>query len=519
MAHGEAGGHALLLLSREFRFDGRTALAFLDERREFGLAACGMGRERMFRRHRAEGHSHERIRPRGKRMQHAGTADVVRKSQPHAHALADPIGLHGAHALRPSRHVLQGIEQILGISRDLEVVHRNFALLDGRAGAPAAAIDHLLVGEHGLIDGIPIDHPCLLVGNAHFQHAQKQPLVPTVVLRSAGGEFSAPIQGEPQGFELSLHVGDIVEGPLRGRHLVRHGRIFGGQPEGVPTHGLQHVSSVHAHESREYVADGVIAHMPHVQEAAWIGEHGQAIILFAGTVFFGFETALSIPITLGVRLDGGRFVSFLHDWASEYPRCPMAVNCIDPGLRMLKLNFYGAFGLVTLSGCLWFLAVTPFDLSALAWVAAVPMLLAVDRAPTFRQALFLGWWAGVVETGGGFYWLIDVMQRFADFAWWATAPVFLLFCAAHAIIFLLFTGIVYGIRQRRRVPMTVLAPLCMVSCELVVPQLFPCGQWISQAWQPLVIQISEITGPLGVTALLMLVNGAHQQGGHPERSR
>ncbi len=175
---------------------------------------------------------------------------------------------------------------------------------------------------------------------------------------------------------------------------------------------------------------------------------------------------------------------------------------------MLKLNFYGAFGLVTLSGCLWFLAVTPFDLSALAWVAAVPMLLAVDRAPTFRQALFLGWWAGVVETGGGFYWLIDVMQRFADFAWWAAAPVFLLFCAARAIIFLLFTGIVYGIRQRRRVPMTVLAPLCMVSCELVVPQLFPCGQWISQAWQPLVIQISELTGPLGVTALLMLVNGA-----------
>jgi apolipoprotein N-acyltransferase len=175
---------------------------------------------------------------------------------------------------------------------------------------------------------------------------------------------------------------------------------------------------------------------------------------------------------------------------------------------MLKLNFFVAFGLVTLSGCLWFLAVTPFDLSALAWVAAVPMLFAVDRAPTFKQALFLGWWAGVVETAGGFYWLIDVMQRFADFPWWGAAPVFLLFCAARAIIFLLFTGVVCGIRSRRRVPMTILAPLVMVSCELVVPQLFPCGQWISQAWQPLVIQISELTGPLGVTALLMLVNGA-----------
>jgi len=175
---------------------------------------------------------------------------------------------------------------------------------------------------------------------------------------------------------------------------------------------------------------------------------------------------------------------------------------------MLKLNFYGAFGLATVSGCLWFLAVTPFDLSALAWIAAIPMLFAVDRAATFKQALFLGWWAGMVETGGGFYWLIDVMQRFADFPWWAAALLFLLFCASRALIFLLFAAIVRGIRERRRVPMTVLGPMVMVSCELVVPQLFPCGQWISQAWNPLVIQIAELTGPLGVTALLMVVNGA-----------
>jgi apolipoprotein N-acyltransferase len=84
----------------------------------------------------------------------------------------------------------------------------------------------------------------------------------------------------------------------------------------------------------------------------------------------------------------------------------------------------------------------------------------------------------------------------------------LLFCAARALIFLLFTGIVRFVRERRRVPMTLLGPVVMVGCELVVPQIFPCGQYISQAWHPLVIQIAELTGPLGVTALLMLVNGA-----------
>ncbi len=175
---------------------------------------------------------------------------------------------------------------------------------------------------------------------------------------------------------------------------------------------------------------------------------------------------------------------------------------------MRASNFYVGLGLVTLSGCLWFLACPPFDLSALAWVAAVPMLLAIDRAPTFGRALFLGWWAGVVETGGGFYWLIDLAHRFADFSWPLAALVFFAFCATRALIFLLFTAVACAIRKRVRIPFALLAPPLMAACELTVPQVFPCGQWISQAWQPLVIQIAELTGPWGVTALLMTVNGA-----------
>src|SRR6201992_3307135 len=151
-------------------------------------------------------------------------------------------------------------------------------------------------------------------------------------------------------------------------------------------------------------------------------------------------------------------------------------------------NFHVGLGLVTVSGCLWFLACPPVDFSAAAWLAAVPMLAAIDRAPDYRRALVLGWWAGVVETGGGFYWLIDVMRRFADFPWVGAVAVFLLFCAARAIIFLLFTAAVCSVRKRVQAPMTILAPVGMVSSELLVPQLFPCGQWISQAWNPLVIR-------------------------------
>ncbi len=177
-------------------------------------------------------------------------------------------------------------------------------------------------------------------------------------------------------------------------------------------------------------------------------------------------------------------------------------------LSRLPSSFEGGFGLATVSGCLWFLACTPFDWSAAGWIAAVPMLAAIDRAPTYRRALYLGGWAGAVETGGGFYWLIDTTQRFAGFPWIAGVLVLALFCATRALIFVLFTAVVCAIRRRIAVPMTLIAPLGMAACEFLVPQLFPCGQWITQAWHPLVIQIAEITGPWGVTALLMMVNGA-----------
>jgi apolipoprotein N-acyltransferase len=175
---------------------------------------------------------------------------------------------------------------------------------------------------------------------------------------------------------------------------------------------------------------------------------------------------------------------------------------------MRASSFPIGVGLATSSGCLWFLACTPFDLAPLAWVASLPMLLAVEEAPTLRRALLLGWWAGVIETGGGFYWIIDTTQRFAGFPWIGGAAVLVLFCATRALIFLLFTAIVCGIRRRRPVPMVVLAPLAMAASEYLVPQIFPCGQWITQAWHPLLIQISDLTGPYGVTALLMMVNGA-----------
>ena len=138
----------------------------------------------------------------------------------------------------------------------------------------------------------------------------------------------------------------------------------------------------------------------------------------------------------------------------------------------------------------------------------VPLLFVVDRASTRRRASLLCWLAGTVGVGGGFYWMIELLGRFADLSLPVNVLLYLAFSAYHGSIFLLFGWMVRTIRRRKSCPMVLLAPLAMATSELLVPMLFPFHLAIVQAWHPLVIQIADLAGPIGVTALLMVVNGA-----------
>src|SRR5579884_2125961 len=68
-----------------------------------------------------------------------------------AFGAADPIALHGDDALGPAVFkIVQGIEQLAGVIGDLQEPLLHGALLDWSCVvAPAAAVDDLLIGEHG----------------------------------------------------------------------------------------------------------------------------------------------------------------------------------------------------------------------------------------------------------------------------------------------------------------------------------------------------------------------------------
>src|SRR5690606_16878047 len=191
MRDGQAGAHAGLLARGDFGFGGAAQLALFDERRQRGVGLRRMRGQRVLGRHGAERDPHDGVGARGEHVEPAvldelavGAGDLVREGEAQALGLADPVFLHDAHALGPAgQAVADLVEQLIGVIGDAQVVAGDLALLDQRAGTPAAPVDDLFVGQHRLVDRVPVDYLGLAVGNALFEHLQEQPLVPFVVLR------------------------------------------------------------------------------------------------------------------------------------------------------------------------------------------------------------------------------------------------------------------------------------------------------------------------------------------------
>lgn len=184
----------------------------------------------------------------------------------------------------------------------------------------------------------------------------------------------------------------------------------------------------------------------------------------------------------------------------------------DSGLRDFFLNrFPGQAILAALSGTLLFLACADFDIWPLAWLGMVPLLWVLldgESQPRSSRPFLIGYITGLFANGGGFYWIVGLLMRFGHLPFLAALPIFLLLIAYQALTFGVFALLISRLRRHIDLPVTLLAPLCWVACELCVPYVFPWYFSITQAWVPRVIQVADFSGPLGVSFLLVLSNGA-----------
>ncbi|MEZ4223770.1 MAG: apolipoprotein N-acyltransferase [Polyangiaceae bacterium] len=163
-----------------------------------------------------------------------------------------------------------------------------------------------------------------------------------------------------------------------------------------------------------------------------------------------------------------------------------------------------ATGLAALSGFLYFLAFPGVDVWPLAFVALVPLIVAM-RGQTPRRAAWLGWVAGFVMTMCGFYWLLEMLKTFSGFPI-ALCLLFMSILCGYQAGRIGLLGWLTGRAQARGYPFMPVFALGMVTSELVFPLLFPWTYAATVHQVPVLLQLAEIGGPFLPTLVLTLVN-------------
>jgi len=173
-----------------------------------------------------------------------------------------------------------------------------------------------------------------------------------------------------------------------------------------------------------------------------------------------------------------------------------------------KIGFQAVF-LSALSGILISLSFPLFNLSSLAWVALVPLFIAIENKPS-RKAFFLGWIAGTTHFISLLHWLTVSMVQYGNLSTITSLFLLLLLSLYLGLYIGLWGGALAFFRSRYLPESVIIAPAIWTVLEYLRAHLFsgfPWGLWGYSQYQNLsVIQISDITGVYGVSFLILLSN-------------
>ncbi|GAW67462.1 apolipoprotein N-acyltransferase [Geoanaerobacter pelophilus] len=168
----------------------------------------------------------------------------------------------------------------------------------------------------------------------------------------------------------------------------------------------------------------------------------------------------------------------------------------------------GRYLLALLSGGMLALSFPEPGISALAWIAFVPLFLAAAGASP-AAGFRLGFTAGCAAYAGILYWLNIVMTTYGKLPAAASAALYL----ALAGYLALYPGVVIWLARRcesKRIGLLISFPLFWVAGELIRSYLLTGFPWANLGYSqyrtlPL-IQISDLTGVYGVSFLVAFAN-------------
>lgn len=161
------------------------------------------------------------------------------------------------------------------------------------------------------------------------------------------------------------------------------------------------------------------------------------------------------------------------------------------------------------TGSAMWISAPDIDVWWLGFIGWVPLLWAMhDRPP--KHAFFYGWVAGFVAVFVGFFWMTELMTRFAGFGRAEAVGVAALFALGLGLLWALSSWITSALQQRSGYSTLLIYPAAWAACEVLLAQvsIFPVHMALSWAWQPLWIQTAEIGGAVTVSFVMVAINAA-----------
>lgn len=158
-----------------------------------------------------------------------------------------------------------------------------------------------------------------------------------------------------------------------------------------------------------------------------------------------------------------------------------------------------------ISGALIGSSFLDFSLYPLAWVAFAPLLWALDRARDRRETIVVAAIAGVVTNILGFYWLVYTINVFGGFPY-ALAVFFFACLTLYSTLQFVLLGL--GFRWCGWGPLALAPALIWTTLEFLYPNLFPWRMAHTQHHVIPLIQIGEVTGPYGLSLVVVWTSTA-----------
>jgi apolipoprotein N-acyltransferase len=183
----------------------------------------------------------------------------------------------------------------------------------------------------------------------------------------------------------------------------------------------------------------------------------------------------------------------------------------DAERRRRRREFWhpGRIAAAIATGSAMWISAPDFDIWWVAFFGWVPLLWAIhERSP--RHAFYYGWIAGFSSVFVGFFWMSELLIRFAGFGTPAAAAITGIFALFLGLMWAVPACVTTALRRRTGYSTLLIFPMAWAATELLMStiSIFPVHMALSWAWQPVWIQTAEIGGALTVSFVMVAINAA-----------